>query len=114
VLIAIRTPARTAGGAGVGGVGQRLGRYGVLVFCAVTFAYAPRSPAVAWATQFSLGLAVLAALWTERGLAFLDARGVTRAAVLLDGGVLATPRGSRGARCVVLAGRARGPTGRAS
>ena len=90
VLIAIRAPARTAGGAGEGGVGERLGRYGVLLFCAVTLAYAPRWPAVAWATHFSLGLAVLAALWTERGLAFLDARGVTRAAVLLDGGLLAT------------------------
>jgi len=90
VLMASRAPARTAGGAGEGGVGERLGRYGVLVFCAVTLAYAPRWPAVAWGTQLSLGLAVLAALWTERGLAFLDARGVTRAAALLDGGLLAT------------------------
>ncbi|MGH8569163.1 MAG: hypothetical protein ACREXU_14430, partial [Gammaproteobacteria bacterium] len=90
VRIAIRAHARTAGRTGEGGAGGRLGRYGVLVLCAVTLAYAPRWPIVAWATQFSLGLAVLAALWTERGLALLDARGVTRAATLLDGGLLAT------------------------
>ena len=88
--IASRTSAGTDGDGGEGGVGERLGRYGVMLFCAVTLAYAPRWPALAWATQFSLGLVVLAALWTERGLAFLDARGVTRAAVLLDGGLLAT------------------------
>jgi len=72
------------------GQGRDLGRYGVLVLWAVTLAYAPRWPVVAWATQFSLGLAVLAALWTERGLALLDARCAPRAAALLDGGLLAS------------------------
>ena len=72
------------------GQGRDLGRYGVLVLWAVTLAYAPRWPVVAWATQFSLGLAVLAARWTERGLALLDARCAPRAAALLDGGLLAS------------------------
>ncbi len=81
---------RTGAGTRQGGVAEKLGSYGVLVLWAVTLAYAPRWPMVAWATQFSLGLAVLAALWTERGLAVLDARDRTRATALLDGGLLAT------------------------
>ncbi|MGH8564615.1 MAG: hypothetical protein ACREXW_11230 [Gammaproteobacteria bacterium] len=81
---------RTGAGTRQGGVAEKLGSYGVMVLCAVTLAYAPRWPALAWTTQFSLGLAVLAVLWTERGLAVLDARDVTRAAALLDGGLLAT------------------------
>ncbi|MGH8591121.1 MAG: hypothetical protein ACREXX_17930, partial [Gammaproteobacteria bacterium] len=82
--------ARTGAGTRQGGVAEKLGSYGVMVLCAVTLAYAPRWPALAWSTQLSLGLAVLAALWTERGLALFDMRGATCAAALLDGGLLAT------------------------
>ncbi len=87
--MATRTGAHTAGGAGPGGVAEKLGRYGVLLLCAVTLAYTPRWPVLAWATQFSLGLLVLAALWTGRGLWLLDARQVKRAEVSLDSGLLA-------------------------
>ncbi len=85
-LFALRAGAR---GASQDGAAGKLWRYGVLLLCAITLAYAPRWPIVGWATQFSLGLMVLAALWTGSGLARLRAQSVARAEVLLDGALLA-------------------------
>ncbi len=68
---------------------EKLGRYGVMLLCAVTLAYAPRWPALVFATQLGFGLLGLAAFWTRRGLDLLNARRTARAEAMLDSASLA-------------------------